>query len=154
MGGKNRLCGLNFYCYKTVDPPFYKATEFMNGENKMWHSNGGIRYIYVRHDGEQTGVFKRFYKNGQVDEISNWAKGKRNGQYERFYQNGQLCCKGTYLNNEFDGLYERFSESGDIEERSNWKNGLRDGPCQEFFDGVKRIFKKTCYKEGKIEDFM
>ena len=134
------------YCYKTIEPPFYQATDFMDGENKMWYDNGSIRYIYVKDNGVRVGVFKGFYKSGQIGKISNWIKGQMNGQYESFYENGNLLRKTTYLNGYLNGLCEDFYPNGNIRERSNWRNGLLVELVETFFDDGNTIVRSTYYK--------
>lgn len=78
----------------------WKVYGFPDDPNKekveLYFTNGKLREVYYRYQGQLEGVRNVFYDNGKLSESGNWHADNRVGEFRYYRQDGKLECVQYY----------------------------------------------------------
>ena len=114
--------------YYVVEEDFQKWEEFevkngiLNGDYKIYHSNGNIYAHGIYKNGKLHGKSKTYYPGGELKSVEHFANGKHYGKKITFYENGSLK-KESQFNDEEVVESVTYDAIGGIQEQMFIKNG-------------------------------
>lgn len=130
----------------TISQAFYKNGK-LNGERKIYGTNGKLTTIENYQDGEYHGPELTFYPNGKVNTKGNFTNGILDSMFYVYYETGVLKEKVSMRNNVENGPFEEYYETGEL----HWEGSFIDGPNEvglllEYDLGGQIIKKMNCGK--------
>lgn len=75
--------------YRLADNPSVERIE-------IYYSNGKLKEVYDRKDGQREGVRTLFFDNGVISETGCWHNNNRVGEFRYYCSDGQLDCVQHY----------------------------------------------------------
>lgn len=117
MIDKERV-GLWIYYFKDGKTKLSEETYkngLLEGDYKIYYSNGNLTEWSVYQNGLLHGTSKRYSDTGILVEAIDYANGKLNGKALYYNTNGDLILKGNYLNDVSVGAWESY-ENGKLKE--------------------------------------
>lgn len=78
------------------------------------------------------GESKVYFSNGQLDYIENHKDGQYEGLYQKYFENGQLSNEGQYVDNQMSGVWKRWYEDGTLREEVTFASNNENGPFKEY----------------------
>ena len=117
--------------------------EFFDAEGRL------IRFENYK-DNLLNGESKVFYSNGQISHEMIYLNDEMNGPFAEFTVEGKLSKKGSYKNGVYDGNIVVNYDSGKKKEEGKFVNGVRDGGWNFYLEtGLPEL--TIWFKNDKIE---
>lgn len=96
------------------------------------------------------GERKIYYSNGQIQYLERYSNGQYEGKYQAFHENGKLALEGQYENNAMTGEWLGYYDNGQMKERVRFEGGNENGPFMEWHPNGKEKAKGK-YLDGDQE---
>lgn len=112
----------------------YYINDKIEGQNKIWHSNGQIKEISNWRNGLQNGLYESFYENGKPESRTNWINDKAEGKSEWWYSSGQKKNIMFYKSNALDGNNKQWYPNGKLQFEANLILGKKNGKVVRYHE--------------------
>jgi antitoxin component YwqK of YwqJK toxin-antitoxin module len=89
----------------------------VEGERKIFYSNGKIYSVSTRTSGFLDGPLKTYYSNGNLWEEENYVSGNLHGLCKYYHPNGKLEREENYYNDDKHGVCKYYDEQGKLKEK-------------------------------------
>jgi antitoxin component YwqK of YwqJK toxin-antitoxin module len=95
----------------------------IQGEYKLWYSNGQLREHCYYVDGQRHGEFKEWYPSGQIWEHCYYVDDNLHGEYKAWHDNGQLREHYFFVDGKRHGEYKSWYSDGQQWVHCFYQNG-------------------------------
>ena len=95
----------------------------VEGERKIFYSNGNVYVEGKRLYSENNGLCKTYYPNGNLWEEENYVLGNLHGLCKYYYPNGKLEKEENYYTNENHGVNKYYDEQGKLKQTHIYNHG-------------------------------
>lgn len=128
----------------------YNEKGKLNGEHKVYDTDGKLHYILDYKDGKLKGL-RYFDKSGKLI-----SENKEKGgvlKLKSLYPDGKhIMSEGTYKDGLRDGIWKYYELTGVVSSEENYKAGAKEGPAKSFYSNGKKETELT-YKNNLLDGY-
>lgn len=106
----------------------------LNGEQKVFHSNGQLSRREHRVNGEQRGVMETYSETGALYSYRYVGEKGTEGEYRLYHSNGELSMVTEYLAGNKHGAERYYHENGKLLSETHYRHGKRNGVSRNYND--------------------
>ncbi len=119
----------------------------LDGERKIYFSNGGVEILENYKAGKIVGSYQSFYKNGKPNLVAEYVDGSMEGMVRRYFDSGEIMEEVTFVNNEENGPFKEYYKNGQVKWEGQYKDGDNEyGSINSYNEEGELIKKMECGK--------
>lgn len=125
----------------------------LNGERKLYYTDGQISDFMVYENGIPSGMEKRFYQDGNIMQKGEFKNGIEIGVWEMYHPNGQLKQRANFIDGKMDGEAISYYSTGEIKginiyKNGDWETDKTDKQLFKLYMESQELSKRADYKSA------